>query len=152
MKRRLRNHTGGEKLRKIVDGLWTSKLIYGLQIWATVRMEESQVKKQAIADVQKTENELLRILEKKRIRDRVKVKTMLKNQDMLSVNQTAAQIKLVEMWRAKHVKVYPINNRFQTTVEGRRTTCRETKGKALETGKTSKARASFIGDATRTWI
>ena len=123
MIRRLRNHIGGEKLRKIVDSLWTSKLRYGLQLWATVRMEETQPKKQAITDVQKVQNKLLRILEKKRISDKVEVKTMLKNQGMLSINQTAAQIKLVEMWKAKHVEIYPINVRFQTTVEGGRTTC-----------------------------
>ena len=110
-----------------------------------------QAKKQAITDVQKTQNKLLRILEKKKISDKIKVTTMLKSQDMLSVNQTTAQIKLVEMWKAKHVEVYPINIRFLTTVGGRRTTCGETKGKALETGKTSKARTSFIGDSTRTW-
>ena len=129
MIRRLRNHIGGEKLRKIVDSLWTSKMRYGLQLWATVRMERSQPKKQAITDVQKTQNKLLRILEKKRISDKVEVKTMLNNQGMLSVNQTAAQIKLVEMWKAKHVEIYPINVRFQTTVEGGRTTRGETKGK-----------------------
>ena len=69
-----------------------------------MRMEELQAKKQAITDVQKTQNKLLRILEKKKISDKIKVTTMLKSQDMLSVNQTTAQIKLVEigkqnMWR-----------------------------------------------------
>ena len=33
--KQLRNHICKEKLRKIVDSLWTSKLRYGLQLWAT---------------------------------------------------------------------------------------------------------------------
>ena len=33
---------------------------------------------------------------------------MLENQEMLSVNQLAAQIKLTEVWKAKNTEEYPI--------------------------------------------
>ena len=36
----LRNHIAAEKLMKIVDSLWTSKLRYRIQLWALVTMEE----------------------------------------------------------------------------------------------------------------
>ena len=39
---------------------------------------------------------------------------------MMSVNQTAAQIKLLEMWKAKNTEDYPLKIEFQTTArEGR---------------------------------
>ena len=40
---------------------------------------------------------MLRVLERKRINDRMPVKKMHTNQNVLSVNQLAAQIKLVEV-------------------------------------------------------
>ena len=88
----------------IVDSLWTSKLRYVLQLWATLRLEETQPKKKVVVDVQKTQNRLLRILERKRIGERKSVKDMLKNQSTISVNQMAAQIKMVEIWKAKNVE------------------------------------------------
>ena len=64
--RRLRNHINPEKLRRIVDSLWTSKLRYGLQLWATVRKEDMDSRKSIIVEVQKEQNKLLRVLERKK--------------------------------------------------------------------------------------
>ena len=149
--RRLRNHIGAEKLRKVVDSLWTSKLWYGLQLWASVRMKEMQPKTKQGADVQKIQNRLLKVLENKRVTDKIPVKTMLENQKMMSVNQTAAQIKLLEMWKAKNTEDYPLKIEFQTTAREGTTTQGDSSGKAIEVGKTNAAKKSFIGDATRTW-
>ena len=149
--RRLRNHITPEKLRRIVDSLWTSKLRYGLQLWATVRMEDMDSRKSIIVEVQKAQNKLLRVLERKRISDKTPVKEMLDNQKMLSVNQLAAQIKLVEMWKAKNTENYPVNIEFRATNENQTETRGATSGKAVETGRTSKARTTFVGDATRLW-
>ena len=44
---------------------------------------------------------MLGVLERKRINNRVPVRRMLENQKMFSVNQMAAQIKLVEVWKEK---------------------------------------------------
>ena len=94
--------------------------MYGLQLWASVRMEETQPKAKQGADVQKIQNRLLRVLEKKRVSDKIPVKTMVENQKITSVNQTAAQIKLLEMWKAKNTEDYPLKIEFQTTArEGR---------------------------------
>ena len=57
---------------------------------------------------------------------------------MLSVNQKAAHIKLVEMCKAKHMEVYPIIIRFKITVESGKTTHGETKGKAMKQEKQAK--------------
>ena len=79
----LRNHINPGKLRKIVDSLWTSKLRYGLQLWATLRTEDTETKKNLVVEVQKAQNKLLRVLEKKRISDKIPVKSILESQKML---------------------------------------------------------------------
>ena len=94
--------------------LWTSKLQYGLQLWTLVRLEESHQKTKQGTDIQKAQNKLLRVMEKKRMSDKILVRTMLENQKMMAVKQTAAQIKLLEMWKAKNMADYPLNIKFQT--------------------------------------
>ena len=69
----------------------------------------------------------------------------------MSVNQTAAQIKLLEMWKAKNTEDYPLKIQFQTTAREGTTTRGDSSRKAIEVGKTNAAKKSFIGDATRTW-
>ena len=114
-------------------------------------MEETQPKTKQGADLQKIQKRLLRVLEKKRVSDKILVRTMLENQKMMSVNQTATQIKLMEMWNAKNTEEYPLKMEFQTPA-GEGTTMRgDSSGKAIEVGKTNAAKKSFIGDATRTW-
>ena len=57
---------------------------------------------------QRLQNKMLRILDGALVSDRKSTKTLLDNQNMLSVNQIAAQIKLTEMWKASNDPQYPI--------------------------------------------
>ena len=41
-----------------MDSLWTSKLRYGLQLWAAVKLENADAKKTLLMEVQKTRNKL----------------------------------------------------------------------------------------------
>ena len=43
-----------------------------------------------------------------KVKDRGSIKSMLEKYDLLSVNQLAAQIKLIEVWKSTHVDGYPI--------------------------------------------
>ena len=88
---------------------------YGLQLWATVRTEDTETKKNLVVEVQKAQNKLLRVLEKKRISDKIPARSMLESQKMLSVNQLAAQIKLTEVWKAKNTEEDPIRMKFRAT-------------------------------------
>ena len=47
--------------------------------------------------LQKAQNNLLRVLENVRVRDKVSIKKMSENRNTLSVNQNHAQIKIIEM-------------------------------------------------------
>ena len=102
-------------------------------------------------EVQKAQNILPRVMERKRISDKITVREMLDNQKMLSVNQLAAQIKMVKMWKAKYEQNYPVKIGFRSTKENETGTRGAMSGKAVETGRTCKAKALFVGDATRLW-
>ena len=56
----------------------------------------------------KTERRKDRKTERRIDRNCIYTKTLLDNQNMLSVNQIAAQIKLTEMWKASNDPQYPI--------------------------------------------
>jgi hypothetical protein len=77
--------------------LWTSKLRYGLQLYTEVRLTEEQPKSQLATMVQRAQNKMLRVLEGARIVDQKSTKKLLEDQNMLSVSQMAALIKLTEM-------------------------------------------------------
>ena len=81
----------------VVHCLWVSKLRYGLQLCTKVRLAESDPTPVLLKSLQVTQNRLLRALNNSRIKDRISVKSMLDKFGLLSVNQLAAKIKLVEV-------------------------------------------------------
>ena len=60
--RRLRNHVSNSSLIKMVDGLFMSKIKFGLQLIATVRLCESDPCNKDIESIQKVQNKLLRMI------------------------------------------------------------------------------------------
>ena len=94
MVKRISNHISKNKLRKVVDSLWTSKLRYGLQLCSEVRLTEEHPKSLYMTMAQRSQNKMLRILDGALVSDRKSTKALLDNQKMLAVNQIAAQIKL----------------------------------------------------------
>ena len=57
---------------------------------------------------QVAQNKMLRLLDGSRIKDRRSVKDMLEKFNMLSINQTIAEIKVLEAWKANKDKNYPV--------------------------------------------
>ena len=92
----------------IVHSLWISKLRYGLQLCSKVRMCEEDTKPAYMKELQLTQNRLLRALNKTQVKDKVSIKEMLDKFNLLSVNQLAAQIKLLEVWKAVNILGYAI--------------------------------------------
>ena len=105
MVKRISNHISKNKLRKVVDSLWTSKLRYGLQLCTEVRLTEKHPKSLYMTMAQRSQNKMLRILDGALVSDRKSTKL---SWNMLSVNQIAAQIKLTEMWKASNDSQSPI--------------------------------------------
>jgi hypothetical protein len=108
MVKRISNHISKNKLCKVVDSLWTFKLRYGLQLCTEVRLTAEHPKILYMTMAQRLQNKMLRILDGALVLDRKSTNTLLDNQNMLSVNQIAAQIKLTEMWKASNDSQSPI--------------------------------------------
>ena len=113
--RRIANHIPKEKLKLIASSIWMSKVRYGLQLTNKARMAEEDKKMKDMKAVQIAKNKLLRLLDGSRIKDRRSIKDMLDKFDMLLINQTSAQIKLTEAWKASRDADYPIEMRNNLT-------------------------------------
>jgi 3-oxoacyl-ACP reductase-like protein len=94
---------------------------------------------------------MLRVLTRTKRKDKVKIKDMLESTKMLSVNQTAAQIKLTEMWKVEKVEQYPIKMELVAGCEEGRATRSGQELKYKETGRTKAGKQSFRGDAPKLW-
>ena len=138
-------------LRKISDSLWTSKLRYGLQLCTEVRSNEAQSKNTELIKVQRAQNRLLRVLTNTRKGDHTRIADMLTETANLSVNQTAAQIKLLEMWKASNNQDYPIKMEKIRQESGGPNTRSNLTTKFKEEGRTNVMKHSFVGDSARLW-
>ena len=94
---------------------------------------------------------MLRILDGALVSDRKSTKTLLDNQNMLSVNQIAAQIKLTEMWKASNDPQYPIKMKTRERQENAMETRSVTRGDLTEIGRSTRAKKSFSCDAAKVW-
>ena len=153
--RRVANHIPKDKLRHVASSLWMSKVRYGLQLTHKVRLTEEDKKNKDLKATQIAQNKMLRLLDGCRIRDRRSVKDMLEKFDMLSINQTIAQIKIMEAWKANKDENYPIHMRGKERTEGEepaRNTRASRRGEEMpEGGKTKQAEESFVRDTGKLW-
>ena len=92
----------------MVDGLFTSKLRYGLQLLGKVRLSIEDPETSEFKAIQIVQNNLLRLLNGTKIKDMVSISVMLKRFKMLSANQLNASMKLLEVWKAINLEDYPL--------------------------------------------
>ena len=151
MIRRLKNFLNHTALLKIIDGLFTSKLRYGLQLMGKVRKSEDDPKNAELQAIQKIQNKLARMMNNCKITDRISSATLLQQLGMLSVNQLNAQIKLSEMWKAANLPNYPTKFKSQESVQGYTSTRACTNGRLLEEGQKPLTLKTFKSDASRLW-
>ena len=149
--RRLKKQLNKDKITKVVNSIWCSKLRYGLQLYASTRTEESQPTTKNMEILQKTQNNMLRAVENVKISDKRSIKKMLDNQNLLSVNQTMAQIKATEMWKAINTDKNPLHLLPRQVPESGRITRSNTEGKMEMTGISTLSQCSFIEDSKRLW-
>ena len=71
-------------------------------------MAKIEPKSECMKALQLTQNRLLRALNNSRVKDKISTSSLLEKFDILSVNQLAAQIKFLEVWKSVHVEGYSI--------------------------------------------
>ena len=91
---------------------------------------------------------MLQLLNGSKLADKVSTKVLLNNPEMLSVNQTNAQIKLLEVWKSHNVNDYPI--KFQVVTNDCFTRA-VSNGDLVEPGRTDLVKSSYINDASKVW-
>ena len=97
---------------------------------------------------------MLRLLDGSRVKDKRNIGDMLEKFGILSINQTMAQIKLTEAWKANKDNNYPIKLRWtKENAEGtEQQNTRQTNRQTLrEGGKTTQAERSFARDTGKVW-
>ena len=138
---------------KLAHALWMSKLRYGLQLCSNVRLKESDPISSNLKAVQIAQNKLLRLLDNSTLKDRKHTKDLLEKFNILSVNQTAIQIKLMEAWKATHMPNYP--TQLEKNEENKLLNSRELRPTSIrlwrEDGKSSAARESFSRNTAKIW-
>ena len=151
--RRIANQIPKKNVIKVVQSLWMSKLRYGLQLCNKVRLNESDPTGEHMRSTQIAQNKMIRMVENVSLKEHIKSADMLKKNNLLSVNQLAAQIKITEAWKSINVPDYSIhleNNQAKRQTNDR--TVRSTTIKLWKDDtKFKSAESSFLRDAARIW-
>jgi len=149
--KRLSSHLSKDSIRMLVDGLYMSKIRYGLQLYGTVRLNDLDPVCLELKAVQTKQNDLLRTLNGTKIKDRVSVAYLLAKFNTMSVNQLNAQIKLLEIWKALNQKDYPLKI-VQHEVKDKGVTTRAGhESRPCEIGKSVLVQKTSVSDAIRIW-
>ena len=149
--KRLSKSISKERLRRVADSLYTSKIRYGIQLFGMVRLREDEAKDPLLKRLQSTQNKFARFLNGTTLKDRISTKSIFESQNLLSVNQINAQVKIQEVWKSLHNIKYPVSwvNINNSKIRQDLRSCNVAVLK--ETGNSKIQSASFYNDAARVW-
>ena len=138
-------------MEKEVDGLFTSKIRYGLQLMGRVRTSSEDQLCGGFKAIQLVQNRMLRTLNHTTLKDKVSTESLLTKFNMTSVNRLNAQVKFLEMWKALNMESYPLKIKQQSVNGVGACTRASQKGRLIEIGRTNVTRNSSTSDAIRIW-
>ena len=134
-------------LKKVADGIFMSKLRYCLAIFWPVRLEDNDPHPSAIHGIKVVFNRMLRILCGTVQENRMSVEKMLKKLGWLSINQMAAEVRLIEVWKALNLGT-SLTGMFEKVVGPTRAASEN----RVKLPKNSKLReSSFLLPACKLW-
>ena len=136
---------------KLVDGLFTSRLRYGIQLLGKVRISTEDPVGAEFRAIQLVQNNLLRTLNGTKIKDMVSISSMLDKFSMQSVNQLNAGVKLLEVWKAISVDDYPLSLKRQENNSLSTSTRADLAGRPIEIGKTTLTQKTSVSDSIHLW-
>ena len=145
------SHLSLESVIKVVDGLFISKIRYGLQLLGKVRLYNEDPECGDIKAIQLVQNKLLRALNNTKIKDQISTKSLLEKFGFMSVNPMNCQVKLMEVWKAINLEGYPLKIAQQSVPEVGTSTRAAHKGKPINIGKSTATRNSCVSDSIRIW-
>ena len=149
--RRLSRVISQERIRRISDSLYTSKIRYGVQLFGKVRLNEHDPSESLLESLQITQNKFARFVHGSSLMDHINNKLIYKETSLLSVNQINAQIKLTEVWKSLNVQYYPIQWSKRNDVIKRSGLKDSNKPDLVITVSSHIQSQTFINDAARVW-
>ena len=149
--RRLGRAISSDRLRRIADSLYTSKIRYGLQLYGKVRLSENDATESLLDSLQVSQNKFARFIHGSTLLDKINTRTIFNETKLLSVNQIMAQIKLAEVWKSLNLADYPIQWKCRTEVMKKAGLKTSNKPDLISSGKTNMQDSTFINDAARLW-
>ena len=151
--RRISNQLPKNEVIKVVQSIWMSKLRYGLQLCNHVRLKPDDPSNALMDAVQIAQNKMLRILDRVSLKDHVSSASLLAKYNLPSVNQLAAQIKLIEGWKCTNIEQYPL--KLEPNNPNKAVTDRVVRTSSIkiwkDEAKTTAAKMSFSRDCARLW-
>ena len=149
--RRLACSISRDRLKRIADSLYTSKVRYGLQLLGKVRLSNSDPSDTLLDALQIAQNKFARFLHGSTLLDRISTKTIFKETNLSSINQLNAQIKLLEVWKSQNITSYP--TKWKTRIEELKREGLKSinKPELIITGRTNIQSMTFINDAAKVW-
>ena len=149
--RRLKNFINKEALKKVANSIFNSKVRYGLQLIGRVRWSSEDSVQGNLKAVQKIQNKMLRLLNGSNLIDKISTKTLLEKANMLSVNQTNAQIKITHVWKALQDPNHPLKIERVSHETTAYLTRAQANGDLKEFGKSNIVQSTFLSDACHIW-
>ena len=135
----------------MVDGLFVSKVRFGVQLYGNVRTEKTESECQDLRAIQLVQNKLLRSLNNTKLSDKVPTASLLEKFNILAVNQINAQAKLLEVWKALNVPKYPLKIKQQSENHEGALTRADTNKRPCDIGKSTITKKTCVSDAIRLW-
>ena len=103
--------------------------------------------------VQISQNKMLRMLDRVSLKEHVTTASLLEKYNIPSVNQLAAEIKLVEAWKCQNVEQYPL--KLEPNNPNKNGSDRVIRTSSIkmwkDDAKTMAAKVSFSRDCARLW-
>ena len=151
MLRRLARVISKDRLKKIADSLYTSKLRYGIQLFGKVRLSASDSTEGLLESLQIAQNRFARFMHGSKLIDRINNHTIYNEINVLSVNQLNAQTKLLEVWKALQDPKYPTQWERRSDVQKRSGLKTSNKPELITNGNSRIQENTFYNDAAQLW-
>ena len=151
MLRRLATVISKDRLRRISDSLYTSKIRYGVQLFGKVRLNEQDQSDSLLDSLQITQNKFARFMHGSSLMDHINTKTIYKETGLLSVSQINTQIKITEVWKSQNIKNYPIQWTKRSDVIIKDGLKSVNKPELVASGKSCLQSQTFYNDAEKVW-
>ena len=149
--RRLARVISKDRLRRISDSLYTSKIRYGVQLFGKVRLNEQDQTDSLLDSLQITQNKFARFLHGSSLMDHISTRDIFNATKLLSVNQINAQIKITEVWKSQNITNYPTIWTKRNEVIKRPGLKSTNKPELMISGKSYLQSHTFYNDAAKVW-